>query len=496
MEIKVSYVLDITRMLINELNLIISGTGTGKSYYIANKLIQDLKEKLGIEVEPYEILFVTSRRMTADQQVKQYKHLDKFCYDNILELDYMTIEKTITKIPLMTYTQFAKAMDERDMDRKRIIDNAKVIVFDEIHSIVSDTFADDMKLVKTYLKGKLNDDNNNSTYIIGMTATDDLINEDNLDVEVNYMLDKAIYNYKVGNIWTTTPVGVFPILQLLQGNSIVMTSTVKEAKELQSKIGSCAKVIVSRYNKEEFTEDMKKLIEDINENKALPQDVKVLITTSCMREGISLEPNDNFKIDNVVVYGGTIVNVMQFVGRYRGNIENLCIVDTGFGKGGLCEQQQEQLDLFKDYMYHGDGFDTYAKYLLPICKDAKTVYHKRFGVDDKLALFIDYIVGNWLGRLIWTKEQKDEIVENANNLGLRKYNTKKKKYDGKHTFQSIIRILELKGFDFDYEGSKLKLSNQFKSQYQDIDFKDKKEIRPYQLSDNENNRSKKGEGIS
>lgn len=485
MKMKVSEVIDLKGLDINQLNLIVSGTGTGKSYFVANDLIPQLRE-IGMEVEPYEVLFVTSRRITADQQVEQYEYLDKFCYDNIMELDLSTIKKTITKIPLMTYTQFANATKIVDIDKKRIIDNAKVVVFDEIHCLVSDTFSKDMETVKQYMEYRL-ENKENETYFIGMTATDDLI--ESINVEVNEMLDTPIYNYKVSNIWTTTPVRVFALLQTLQGNSMVMTSTIKEAKDLQNKIGSCARVIVSRYSKE-FTEEMEETIQYINKYKTLPPDVKVLITTSCMREGISLEPNDNFKIDNVVVYGGTIVNVMQFVGRYRGNIRNLCIVDIGFGKGNLCQEQQRQLDLFKDYMYHGDGFDTYAKYLLPICESKETVYHKPFKINETLTLFVDYIVEEWLGRLIWEKEQKDIIVSKANDLGLRKYGGKK------HTFPSLVRVLQLIGFDFDYEGNQLKISNQFKQEHPSIDFGDTKKIRPYKLSDNDNNRSKKEEGIS
>lgn len=232
---------------------------------------------------------------------------------------------------------------------------------------------------------------------------------------------------------------------------------------------------------------MKELIQYINEYKALPSDVKVLITTSCMREGISLEPNDNFKIDNVFVYGGTIVNVIQFLGRYRGNIRNLCIVDTGFGKGVLCEKQQEQLNLFKEYINYGEGFETYASYLLPICKSRETVFHKPFKIDETHTLFIDYIVENWLGRLIWTKEQKQEIVNKANDLGLRKYGGKK------HTFPSIVRVLQLRGFDFDYVGKEIRITHQLRQEHPNEDFKEKKKISPYQISDNEKNRGIKVE---
>lgn len=477
-------------MIINELNLIVSGTGTGKSYYIANNLIQDLKEKLGMDVEPSEILFVSSRRGAIDQQVKQYKGLEKFSYDNLLEFDITTLIKSRDRIPALNYHQFAYDLKQRDSENKRFIDSTKVIVFDEIHSIIADKhFISQIEDVRTYIEYRL-ENKDNTTYFIGMTATDDLINEDTINVEVNDMLDTPLHNYKVSNIWTTTLIGVFPLRQMLEGNSIVMTSTVKQAKELQEKIGSCTKVIVSKYN-DEFTEEMDELINYININKALPQDVKVLIIISCMREGISLEPNDNFKIDNVVVYGGTIVNVIQFVGRYRCDIENLCIVDYSFDKGDLCEEQQRQLDLFKDYMYHRDNinFHKYAKYLLPICKDMKVIYHRRFGLDDSQALFIEYIVEEWLGKLIWNDEQKDMIVSKANDLGI---GNNKRKYK----FKSIIDLLKMLGFDFEHEGKQVRISNKFKEQYSDIDFGEEEKVRPYQLSDNENNRSEKSKGIS
>lgn len=229
-ELKVGNVIDITRLILDELNMIVSGTGSGKSYYIANKLKQDLKDKLGMEIELSEILFVSSRRMTIDQQVEQYKDLEKISYDNLLEFDITTLTKTKDKIPSMTYNQFAYALKERDSERKRFVDSAKVIVFDEIHSIIADKhFIEDMKPIKEYIEDRVNS-KANTTYFIGMTATDDLIED--INVEVNYMLDMPIYNYKVANIWTTTPVRVFALLQMLEGNSIVMTSTVKEAKDL------------------------------------------------------------------------------------------------------------------------------------------------------------------------------------------------------------------------------------------------------------------------
>ena len=49
------------------LNLIAAGCGAGKSYFVAKRIAS-----LFPDVAPCDILFVTSRTLTVDQQVKEY----------------------------------------------------------------------------------------------------------------------------------------------------------------------------------------------------------------------------------------------------------------------------------------------------------------------------------------------------------------------------------------------------------------------------------------
>ena len=46
-------------------NLFAAGCGTGKTWYIGNKLLRDFPH-----LKPQEVLFVTSRAMIVDQQIK------------------------------------------------------------------------------------------------------------------------------------------------------------------------------------------------------------------------------------------------------------------------------------------------------------------------------------------------------------------------------------------------------------------------------------------
>ncbi len=126
----VNEIVDVRDFKKEELNLIVSGTGTGKSYWALEYLIKDL-HKQGIDVKQSEIYFVTSRRITADQQAEGYKNCAaKLHTGHIFNGAGFTEE--YNEIPIMTYSQFAYLIDENKVF-------AKYVIFDEIHSVVIDS---------------------------------------------------------------------------------------------------------------------------------------------------------------------------------------------------------------------------------------------------------------------------------------------------------------------------------------------------------------------
>ena len=57
--------------------------------------------------------------------------------------------------------------------------------------------------------------------------------------------------------------------------------------------------------------------------------------------------------------------------------------------------------------------------------------------------FIEYIRNNWTNKLIYTKDQKDEIISYAHDLGIRKTNKHKV------TFNYLVTLMKESGIEVD-----------------------------------------------
>ena len=71
----VSDLIDISRLKLDEFNLIVSGCGTGKSYFAINELINMVNKQFNKYIEGYEVWFVTSRTITKLQQLNDINHI-------------------------------------------------------------------------------------------------------------------------------------------------------------------------------------------------------------------------------------------------------------------------------------------------------------------------------------------------------------------------------------------------------------------------------------
>ena len=60
---------------------------------------------------------------------------------------------------------------------------------------------------------------------------------------------------------------------------------------------------------------------------------------------------------------------------------------------------------------------------------------------ERLRVFIEYIRNNWTNKLIYTKDQKDEIISYAHDLGIRKTNKHKV------TFNYLVSLIEESGIE-------------------------------------------------
>lgn len=203
----VSDLIDITKLDPNKLNLIIAGTGTGKSYFALITLIEklnniDLPDNLKYlkGIKRNEILLVTSRKITELQQSYDYNNVaielnsnNFYIYrdaimghiENCIGTTRQEREDIQKFTPITNYNFFNYYFDDE------LLSNIKIIAFDEVHALKSDcNYNDQIKEVSDNIDKFIK----NKNIVIGMTATDDDIT--GRRSRFNYLLDEPFLNIK------------------------------------------------------------------------------------------------------------------------------------------------------------------------------------------------------------------------------------------------------------------------------------------------------------
>ncbi|MEW9077397.1 DEAD/DEAH box helicase family protein [Terrisporobacter glycolicus] len=473
----------------SRVNMIISGTGSGKSWWCINEAISQFN------VRPCEILFVTSRRITQDQQGKNYENAivltpnqaDDYanCFnDNRLGIGTVKERRLMHRnhIHIINYNEYTKYY----MGYFEIRANTKIIVFDEYHAMYSDcnyngsmkeTLNDIPELIK---EGKI---------VIGMTATDDDIPERHKE-KLNYLLYKPMFPYRVTKQFNIVKFKRYlpSIINNLEGKTLWMTFSAKDALKYANQYPNARAVISkqSEFRTEEIDEQMEQLEDYIKKYKTLPDDVDILIGTSCIREGFEFREDDEVQtnIKNVIIHSSDPVTIKQFIGRYRHNVENLHVVyephlNLKKVNDSMTRMQRKHHKEFKQMLW---GKDTHWLYYF-ICIVADKSKREsegsllRFTEDEQIEqLFIEYIYEQWSNKLIYTKEHKKEIEDKAYGLGIRRSGVKKAK------FATLIELLKANEVEFAMEGENVVINNELVQKYlHDEDFTTR-EIRPYVIA--------------
>ena len=362
-DLTVSDLIDISRLKLDEFNLIVSGCGTGKSYFAINELINMVNKQFDKNIEGYEVWFVTSRKITKLQQLNDIKYKEKLkrlsewhcellIESELIKQDILNLSENFrNKITIMTYNQFDICIKEK------LANKLKIIIFDECHALISDrSFINEMNNISDFIFTTLNKENNN-TFLIGMTATDHLVKEKTFHVKINYMLDEPFFKYKIiENVYASKSIYLNSILDDIKGKTIVMIDDIKKIIEVKNRYEekcmiaiSDSKSIDNVYSKKfkDISEKDKKYIID---NKSLRDDVRFFFSTSCSREGFEFDSN-KIKIDNVIVCSPLVTDVIQFAGRYRGDIKNLYILSKPKYNDSFNEIEDRQFKQYNDYLY-------------------------------------------------------------------------------------------------------------------------------------------------
>lgn len=454
----VSDVIDINKFDKSKINIVKSGTGSGKSWYFLNKLHKDLN------IELSDILFITSRNITKEQQAKSYPNT--VLLKNVRDIN--RFNKTKEKTPIITYNLYANHLDIIKSEE------FKVIVLDEIHAIFSDTYNESMPVAFNEAIQQLN-----RAYVFGATATTEgLEYEEKLKGKLNYVLNEAIYPYKIKNIHIVySQAFLDSILNEIEGNTICMLYSAKDVIKRMKNKNSTG--LISKSN-DLFTDEMQETYNYVVENKVFPEGINIMYFTSMGREGFEFNKETNIK--NVIVQSSDIISVKQFVGRYRGHIDHLYIVNSYLYNNSDKKNEQQEVNKkeFLNLLYKSDRIETmeyirkfdyntikrgrkrnayeYFKYFIDITTDDTKIYYKDFEqVED---LFCNYITDQLLNKVIYTKEQKKEVVDFAFSIGIR-YT----KNNHKHNFESLMKLLERKGFNFVMKGKQIRVTNKKLQKY-------------------------------
>jgi hypothetical protein len=449
----ISDIIDLSLVDRSKFNIIASGTGTGKTYFIANELRKQLPN-----IKPYEILFVASRSLIVEQQSKE-KGISKYDMNNLVYIKHWNGEEDSTKflekrgIQIMTYDKIINIIKTQNTEGLETLSKIKLVVLDECHTLFSDKFIKDIEALKVWIRDTLYTDNK---IIMGLTATPNIIinYQKEWGVTINRINKEILINYKVKQLhctdFDTIP---YIVTNKVEGKTLIMCYSYADCKELKDKIPNSF-ILISKSNKE-FTKEMNKIRQYIIDYESLPdtfidddgieKELNVLITTSTLREGVNLRENSGVK--NIVCCFSDELHITQFVGRARYSIDNLIVADTyinadNFNNDAYLSKCRESFKWFMRSKDNTSWFDS-IKHLI----DHDIYDVKRFVLSHDEKRFIDYINIKWLvpkgisdkkeidKYKIYKDEDKQEIIDMVLDCKMLKL------YPSHITFNKVIDMM-------------------------------------------------------
>jgi len=442
-------------------------------------------------VKPYEMLYLTSRSITVDQMVED-DNLDKFHADKLSLVQYWNnvdaVDETSLSeisqcgIQVMTYDKIINILVNQNNDGYKTLGRIKIVIVDECHTLFCDSFIDNIEVLKVWIRDMICE---GEKLFIGLTATPGIVQyyKSKWGVPIRRINKEILMQYKAKQL-ICTDFNTIPYLVAtnhFEGKTLVMCKSIKDCLTLQSKLSNAA-VMVSKQNKQYYTKELDEIRNYIVENKTLPETfvyvnhetghrerrpLDILISTSTLREGFTLLPQSGVK--NVICCFTDEMNITQFVGRCRFNIDNLVIADgyhrsdnlfanTYFGK---CEQDYQA---FVHNFENIKWFNSISHLVSHSWEDTQRIV---LGKDERK--FIDYININWLVPIgcsvvdsekyrIYKEDDKKTIVDMAFECDL--FRTTREDL----TFNRVVRMLkETLGYEV--------VSGRFRFNYQQQTYK-------------------------
>lgn len=435
----------------HKFNLIQSPCGTGKSHFAARHILS-----LFPDVKPCEVVLITSRAITVEQQTAHYDTLTKH---ELYDLDDTNFWRGAAgaqgagTIKTMTFDKVISTIAECNIKNGINFRNVKLFIVDECHTLVTDRFIQGIEAVTTYLRLMMI---YSDMIVIGMTATPAVLLEEitthGFDINLIQPPLEPMYKAKQLTVLPSRSIAAFINSSDLPGKTIVMAKDYAAAKDLRKLIPHSA-ILVSHNNRDDWNEvDMRPIWNAIVNEETIPdtytvtkrsykkilsqetRPLKVLITTSVFREGLNLREHSGVR--NIVCGFADAMHVIQFAGRCRYNIDNLVVACDGYFTNKNSNKVLEKQCILCNQFYHRINND-YFRLIGGIVGHPLRETHF-YGEYISAEDFRCYVQDHYLvpdgdrptsDRIISSKEEREALRAIAKACGLLGSSSKQKSFD-------------------------------------------------------------------
>lgn len=428
------------------LNLIAAGCGAGKSYFVAKRITS-----LFPDVAPCDILFVTSRTLTVDQQVKEY-HREVIKYsrdDERLIARWCGVDEvpaSANKLRLMTFDKLIDLLATHNTPWAPPLAGVRVVVIDECHALVGDEFISNIVSVRVWMKMCMH---YSDIKFIGLTATEDILVRypEYHGFPIHSVLNRPIMMYRANRLWVARKSNLVKMLTdgTLPGKTLVLCDDKAELAEFVQATPNSAG-LVSRHAAG-YRLTMEPIRDYIVEKQMLPSTcvarsggaleerrLDVLFCTTTMREGVTLIKESGIR--NVVTLIPDALHVTQFLGRCRFDVENLVVAYSreSCNRTGVHPYFQEERAKFQDFVFFksNEWFNSVAHLVRGGLSEVKR-YNWSLGEED----FWQYLSATWAvksvnqvpqDRYITSRDARNEILGYAAKCGVLEHLNGKRGY--------------------------------------------------------------------
>ena len=309
--------------------LLLGGVGSGKSTWVTEVLTKKGR-----------VLFITSRKAKVQEDTKGT------CFKEAFEWYTSDNQTLITNAKLTSLVERIADDYQRDLDE--FIDHFDYIVVDEVHSIATDSaYAESCFGVLSFIEYAVEKDkivvcmtgtpepiqqyfDDNGWYTADLMEKCDYIHPKRVSLiqqrEILSTIQKHCQDCKIIYFSNHTDTLTALCKDLIETNivtagEVAISISKSREKDYFEKLSS----ELSTENYKRIEETSKRTYDNIIEKKFIPDDCRILISTSVLKEGI------NIKNPNVVMFceNHVLSNLIQYFGRAReGNTEVYIIEDS------------------------------------------------------------------------------------------------------------------------------------------------------------------------